>query len=65
MSEFQNRPPSWSTKLGMITGPLMLILGCIGYYKGQQKTISIFIIFMGLLRIGMTIGLMMKSKKKE
>ncbi len=55
-----------SKKMGLVTGPLMILLGLIGlFFKTDLKGLSIFIIIMGAVRLGMTLWLMNKEKQRN
>ncbi|MBK7762278.1 MAG: hypothetical protein IPI46_02765 [Bacteroidetes bacterium] len=44
-----------SRNMGVVTGPLILTLGIVGYMRGANQTMSIFIIVLGAMRIALTI----------
>ncbi len=56
---------SVSRNMGFITGPLMLILGIMTYMNHRFPPLSIVMIFLGIVRIGLTIYSYMMNKKEN
>jgi hypothetical protein len=52
----------WSTKMGFITAPAMIIAGIVAYNYGDH-VIGIGIAVFGIFRLGLLLGLMLKSKQ--
>jgi len=52
----------WSTKMGFITAPAMIIAGIVAYRHGNHA-IGIGIAVFGIFRLGLLLGLMLKNKQ--
>jgi len=62
----QNQTPTWSTKLGLFTGPLMIILALIAiFFSDKSKTIAYVILAFGLFRTVSSILIYLKQKKNQ
>ena len=54
-----------SRNMGFITGPLLLLLGIMGYMKKNLPALSIMMMILGVIRIGLTIYTVMMQKKEN
>jgi Zn-dependent membrane protease YugP len=59
--EPNNTSNHWTTKMGYITAPAMIIAGIIAYNYGDHM-IGMGIMLFGVLRLGLLIGLRVKNK---
>jgi hypothetical protein len=58
---------NFSRKLGLLSGPLMIVLGILGLTKPGNglKGLSIFMIIFGVVRIGLSLFLIKKTKEQN
>lgn len=55
---------SWSTKMGLITGPVMIILGILALrFSGKDHNLAYVIITFGVIRLGLSLFMYLKRKK--
>jgi cbb3-type cytochrome oxidase subunit 3 len=59
--ENSNRKIPFNTKLGFVSGPLMMAMGA--YFINQGKQMGIGLIVLGLIRLGLTAWLYVKHPK--
>jgi uncharacterized membrane protein len=56
---------NWSTKLGLFTGPIMILLGLLAVkFSGKNPTLAYAIVVMGILRTGVSAYLHFRSNKE-
>lgn len=56
----------WSTKLGLLTGPVMILLGLLALRFSQKSpTLAYVIILFGFFRLGMSLYMFFQQKKNE
>ncbi|HNF71816.1 MAG TPA: hypothetical protein PLP34_05355 [Chitinophagaceae bacterium] len=63
--EKESRMYKISRNIGFITGPLIVLLGYIGYKNGANKGMSVFIITLGVIRTLLTVYTYRKRKEQE
>jgi hypothetical protein len=56
---------SLSRNMGFITGPLMLILGICSYMGNKFPLLAMMMIFLGVVRIGLTVYSYMMNKREN
>ncbi|GBL34708.1 hypothetical protein EMGBS15_03030 [Filimonas sp.] len=56
---------SLSRNMGFITGPLMLILGIFSYMGNKFPLLAMMMIFLGVVRIGLTVYSYMMNKREN
>lgn len=60
-----NQKFNYSRNLGFLTGPLLIIMGIVGFVKNFNPFLSGMLIVLGIIRLGLTFYSLWLSKKEQ